>query len=143
MRGDIQDCLLNFAKSFDLPDWDLMEMTLCVRIYTDYSSFRGTPPQWMDREAYIQQRKKGLVHLRTSHLLSNLGFKLVGNQATCQCLFVIERYALEGPGHYHSYGKYQFGLVKEVDIWRINRIVQQVERSEGDRSLHGAFSQEG
>ena len=142
--------LEKFAASFDLKDWDMMKSCLIEKIFIDYSSFRNTAPTFIDSSEYIELRKIAMKNLNTSHSLSNFEIdisKYKSNILVCHCDFEIQRFsAIEKykDSFYHSYGKYTFELILDTsekwkEVWRISKIKQEVERSEGDKKIHGAF----
>ncbi len=141
MEKSIPQLLQDFARSFDEKDWKLMLTCLAAKIHTDYSSFRGTPPEWQSAKEYVAKREKGMHRLITAHQLSNFVVAENAGAGTCHCRFVIKRFSSDQQ-FYHSYGYYDFKLVKEQGMWKIERIKQTVERNEGDRNLHGAFKKD-
>ncbi len=48
-QSEILECVQAFARSFDSQDWPKLEACLSESVYTDYSTFRGTPPQRLQR----------------------------------------------------------------------------------------------
>lgn len=129
--------LQNFAHAFDNKEWQQLKECLLNEIWTDYSSFRATEPGFISRSKYIHQRKTGLKNLQTIHLLRNFEIQRDQEQANCKCNFVIKRF--KANTYYHSYGTYNFKLVLLKGMWKIAKIVQSTSKSEGDKSIHGAF----
>jgi hypothetical protein len=132
--------LCQFQEAFDLHDWDLLTSCLAEQIYTDYSSFRGTPAAWVARDSYIAMRQSALTSLRMQHNFSNLRVTLNGNTATGRCNYAIYRFpstsTSQPDNFFHSYGHYLFDFIKEVDGWKIAGITQVLLANQGDPTLH-------
>ena len=128
-----------FLQTFDTKDWGLMESCLADEIWVDYSSFRGTEPHWVFREAYIAQRRSGTHHLDTKHSIKITSCVEKGGLYVCEGGFEIERFTPDKSRFFHSYGTYIFDLEKYEGAFKIKKIVQKVSRNEGEPSIHGAF----
>lgn len=128
-----------FAESFDTKNWNQLKECLSDEIFTDYSSFRKTEPGIVSKEDYVEQRKEGLKNLETIHTFKNYDFQIIGNRAKCSCDFVIKRFDLGKGDYFHSYGMYQFNLVKTGESWKIDKIIQNISKNEGNKDIHGAF----
>ena len=68
----VHELLCRFQSAFDEHDWDALAACLAPRVYTDYSSFRGTAPATVDRDEYVGLRRAALSTLRMQHGFSNL-----------------------------------------------------------------------
>ena len=139
-RQAVIDMVLRLAQAFDAQDWSGARACLSDGIETDYSSFRGTPPERLSAETFIALRQAGLAGLRTQHLSLNHLVTVRGDQATCRTDFVIHRWPtdVQDRRYFHSYGYYRYALVRSTGGWQICGITQVALRSEGDSSLHGA-----
>src|SRR6476659_9612870 len=51
---------------------------LADTVHTDYSDLRGTPPETMSRDQFVQLRRSALQELQTHHLAGNLEIELTG-----------------------------------------------------------------
>jgi hypothetical protein len=128
-----------FAESFDTKDWQQMTECLADNVYIDYSSSRKTEPGLVSRSQYVEQRKTGSEGLETVHTFDHYETHIDGAHATCSCDFAIKRFDRVHNDYYHSYGKYHFNLININGSWKIEKIVQMEDRSEGNRNIHGAF----
>ena len=140
-RERVIDTVLRFGSALDDRDWDVLHHCLMPELDVDYSSFRGTPPGRLSADEFVSLRKSGLAGLVTQHLSVGHRVEIHDDAASCRCDFVIRRWP-EAPADsrfLHSYGYYQYVLRRAPHGWRISAITQVVRRSEGDRSLHGAF----
>jgi hypothetical protein len=72
----LQELVARFANSFDLKEWDRLGQCLADTLYTDYSELRGTPPETMSRDKFVQLRRSALQELQTHHLAGNLEIDL-------------------------------------------------------------------
>ena len=131
--------LEKFAKSFDNQDWDQMRECLSDEVWVDYSDLRNTDPTSMSSSNYVELRKTGLKNLETIHSFNNFETQLDKGRARCNCDFVIKRFDNERNDYFHSFGKYQFDLVRVNGRWEIVKITQTVERSDGNKKVHGAL----
>ena len=139
IEHEIIETLDRFRESFDTRDWDQMQGCLCDELFVDYSSFRGTKEK-LKKSAYVALRQNGLHGLETNHRYLNFRVTSNAESATCECDFVIERFSMERTDYFHTYGKYFFELTKESGSWKILKITQSVDKNDGNRNIHGAFS---
>jgi hypothetical protein len=135
------ETVLRLGRALDEQDWLGARRCLAAELDTDYSSFRGTPPERLAAEEFVRLRQMGLHGLVTEHRSSDHEVEVAGDDAVCRCAFVIRRWpaALADRRFLHSYGSYVYRLRRVEGTWRIAGITQMVERSEGDPQLHGAF----
>jgi hypothetical protein len=66
-RQAVIDTLLRLAQAFDEQDWPAARACLADELETDYSSFRGTPPQRLAAEAFVALRTEGEPTLHGAH----------------------------------------------------------------------------
>ena len=138
-RSEVKKLIKAFCRSFDDKDWALMNSCLCEVLEVNYESFRGTPKQTISSLKYIEKRKVGLKTLRTKHRTFNHKIVEKEDDIFCSCDFEIKRYELEGNRFLHSFGAYEFIIEKESSNYKIQKIKQTVNRTEGDKRIHGAF----
>src|SRR5215470_1158144 len=67
-RAAVVDTIARFARAFDERDWAALRRCLASELDTDYSSFRGTPPERTTADTFVAQRRTGLAGLATQHL---------------------------------------------------------------------------
>ncbi|MFZ6745142.1 nuclear transport factor 2 family protein [Undibacterium sp. JH2W] len=134
----IQNLLARFANSFDLKDWDALCACLATSIYTDYSDLRGTPPEQMSNQHYVELRRIALQELRTHHLGGNTEIEISGEQARAKVSTIIFRRNAGGET-LHTHCLYEFGLHKVTSGWLINAIVQKVFWSDGQTAIHAGI----
>jgi 3-phenylpropionate/cinnamic acid dioxygenase small subunit len=128
--ADIQQLVARFANSFDCKDWDALASCLSEQVFTDYSELRGSPPETMTREKFIELRKHALQNLRTHHLVGNFEIELRKDQGEAKVSMMIYRRNVESD-IFNTHCFYRFGLERSANGWRINSIVQKVFWNEG------------
>jgi len=141
IRQTVVDTVSRLCRAFDEHDWAAMRSCLADTLATDYSRFRGTPPERLTAEEFVRLRRVGLQDLRTQHLCLNHLVTIEGERAYCRCDFIIHRWPerAEDSRLLHTYGYYRYGLVKVTgEHWLIDSIEQIAIRSEGSLELHGA-----
>jgi hypothetical protein len=138
--------LCDFQRAFDLHDWTQLEACLDERVYTDYSSFRGTAPEEVSRERYVALRREALSSLRMQHNFSNLRVSSDADteNVTGECNYAIYRFAQTDPvgpdDFFHSFGRYVFRFRSGPSGLRISAITQQLTASYGNPDLHRGVS---
>jgi hypothetical protein len=154
-RLAVVDAISRLCRAFDERDWKTMRSCLADTLFTDYSSFRGTPPTRLAAEEFVRLRQSGLTGLRTQHLCFNHLVTIEDEgahahaHARCLCYFIIHRWPEQANDtrFLHTYGYYHFGLVKATatatatateERWLIESIEQIAIRSDGTLELHGA-----
>src|SRR5206468_2310114 len=65
----IRTLIARFANAFDLKAWDALDACLTESLHTDYSDLRGTPPETVSRQRFVELRRAALDHLATHHVL--------------------------------------------------------------------------
>ena len=132
-----------FCAGLDRRDWVCLRSCLAGSLWTDYSSFRGTPPARITAEEFIGLRQSGSKGLVTQHHSANYLVSFNGEQAACCFEFAIRRWVEGSDARFlHTFGHYETVLERgtgENRRWVINSIIQHAIRSEGSRELHGAY----
>lgn len=137
---DISDLICRFQQAFDQHDWTTLRDCLDDEVSIDYSSLRGTEPSRISAEEYVAQRRSALSDLAMQHNHSNLRLSAeTHDHASASCNFQIYRFERDGDRHFHSWGTYDFGLVRHVGHWKICSIAQHLLKNDGDPSIHGAL----
>ena len=132
---ELQNLLGRFANSLDLKEWDRLGECLAESLYTDYSDLRGTPPEVMSRDKYVQLRRAALEELQTHHLFGNLETDVDKSTAHVRASMIIYRQSRNGD-RFNTHCLY-FLVVKRGDGgWRITSIRQTVLMSEGASGIH-------
>ena len=102
-EDDIRKTIAQFANSFDLKDWALLESALAGLITVDYSDLRGDLPKEIIGRGYVQARREALEKLDTQHIIGNLGITVDGERASVRASSMIlqgfERRCLQHPRH--------------------------------------------
>lgn len=136
---ELQDLVARFANSFDLKQWDRLGQCLTATLHTDYSDLRGTPPEILSRDEFVQRRRSALQDLQTHHLAGNLEVALSGAIANLKVSMAI--YRRNGAGEtFNTHCLYFFGAEQEEGVWRINSITQKVLMSYGQPAIHDGLS---
>ncbi len=137
----VSDLICRFQEAFDHHDWDALTSCLDDELFIDYSSFRGTDPEWISADGYVNLRRQALSDLAMQHNHSNLKVSLQSNErAAASCNYQIYRFERDGERHFHSFGTYEFGLLLRHSQWKICAIKQNLIKNEGDPSIHGALA---
>lgn len=140
MFDQISAVICQFQRAFDQQDWKALRECLDDEIYVDYSSFRGTEPAHISADEYVALRKAALGNLVMQHNHSNLTCWLdTDGRVSATCNYQIYRFEADGDRHFHSWGAYDFELVRRSDVWKLCSITQHHLKSEGDPSVHGAL----
>jgi len=132
---ELQNLVARFANSFDLKEWDHLGECLADSLYTDYRDLRGTPPETMSRERFVELRRIALQDLQTHHLSGNIEIDLAGQTAQLKVSMLIYRRNDAGEA-LNSHCLYIFGAEHGEYGWRINSITQRVLISGGNAGIH-------
>jgi len=131
----VRQLIARFANCFDVKDWAALGECLADSVRTDYSDLRGTPPETMSRERFVDLRRSALASLRTHHLAGNVDATLHANRGEATVSMVIYRRDAEDRT-LDSHCVYTLGLTRADHRWRIDAIVQRVLWSDGQSSVH-------
>jgi hypothetical protein len=131
----LQELVARFANSFDLKDWGRLGQCLADTLHTDYSELRGTAPETMTRDQFVQLRRSALQELQTHHLAGNLEIDLTGKSANLKVSMVIYRRNQAGET-LNTHCLYFMKAEQGQDGWRINSIRQKVFMSDGQTEIH-------
>lgn len=131
----IQALVARFANSFDLKAWDDLAACLASRLHTDYSDLRGTPPETMSRERFVELRRAALQNLDTHHLAGNMEVRTGGAHGEARVSMVIYRRSREGEV-FDTHCLYTLGVEKTNGQWTICSILQKVFWSRGEKAIH-------
>jgi hypothetical protein len=131
----IERLIARFANSFDLKEWETLGSCLASTVHTDYSDLRGTPPETMSRERFVELRRVALQSLRTHHLSGNIEIQLHGTTGVAKASMVIYRRSPEEE-ILNTHCLYTFGVEKKNGHWAICSIVQRVFWSDGQKAIH-------
>ena len=131
----VQQLVAQFANSFDLKAWNDLAACLAGDLYTDYSDLRGTPPETMSRERFIDLRRAALENLKTHHLAGNVEVQVEGDRGEAKVSMVIFRRGAGGE-LFDTHCLYTLGVEKLDQRWLICSIVQKVLWSDGQQDVH-------
>lgn len=131
----LRQLVARFANSFDAKDWSALGQCLASELYTDYSDLRGTPPETLSRERFIELRRAALHDLQTHHLAGNVEMDLAEASANLRVSMAIYRQNEEGET-FNTHCLYRLGVEHSESRWVINSIVQKVLISDGREALH-------
>jgi hypothetical protein len=90
-EGQIRQLIARFANSFDLKAWDALRACLAEPLRTDYSDLRGSKPEIVSRERFVELRRRALDSLNTHHLAANPEITVEGARGRCRTSMVIWR----------------------------------------------------
>jgi SnoaL-like domain len=131
----VQQLVARFANSFDAKDWDALVRCLASSLYTDYSDLRGTPPETMSRERFVELRRIALEPLKTHHLAGNVEVRLDGARGVARVSMTIHRRG-SADDAFDTHCLYELGVEKTAQDWTICSIVQKVLWSDGQSAIH-------
>ena len=131
----VQQLIARFANSFDAKAWDALSACLASSVYTDYSDLRGTPPETMSRERFVELRRIALELLKTHHLAGNVEVQLDGTRGVARVSMVIHRRGAADDS-FNTHCLYEFGVEKTAQEWTLCSIVQKVLWSDGQSAIH-------
>ena len=140
-RYAVNQLIARFANNFDLKAWDDLRDCLTESVYTDYSALRGTPPETLTGNQFVELRRQALQHLKTHHLAANYEINITDNQGDARVSMVIYRKNETGDV-LNTHCLYLFGVKKMNHTWRIFSIVQKVFWSDGNTKLHQGINRE-
>ena len=135
---EIRRLIARFANAFDLKAWDALEACLAESLATDYSDLRGTPPEVVARERFVEMRRVALDHLQTHHLSGNYEITVDGGLGRCRASMMIWRRDAEGRV-LNTHCLYDFDVARSSVGWRISSITQRVLWSDGDWAIHSGI----
>ena len=131
----VQQLIARFANSFDAKAWEALGACLASTVYTDYSDLRGTAPETMSRERFVELRRTALEPLKTHHLAGNVEVRLEGTRGVAKASMVIHRRG-SADDRFDTHCLYEFGVEKAAQGWTICSIVQKVLWSDGQSAIH-------
>ncbi len=141
---DLVNTIQAFCRAFDLKDWAVLRRCLAEDLFTDYSSFRGTPPARMTADEFIALRQRSLEGLVTEHTSLNHIVTFTEQHASCRFDFVIRRWPRDASDtrFFHTSGYYDVVLCRRPEApygWVLESIRQHALRNEGNPDLHIAY----
>jgi hypothetical protein len=131
----VHQLLNRFSNSFDLKAWDTLRNCLADSLHTDYSELRGTPPETMTGDRFVELRRVFLNSLKTHHLNGNHEITITGNQGSARVSTIIFRKDESGEV-LNTHCLYFFGLSKTSGSWLITSITQKVFWNDGNTKIH-------
>jgi len=129
-----------FAKALDNKSVARMKECLTDEVIIDFNTHKGEAPVVKSALEYIEQCIDELRNINSTHNFTRHKILMIEDKVHCQCDFSIKRFDLRQNEYFHSYGRYTFILGNVEFDWKIEKIVQMMERSEGVDLIHGAFS---
>jgi hypothetical protein len=125
MNAELHQLVAQFANSLDLKDFDRLGDCLADTILTDYSDLRGTPPETVTREAFVEFRRVGLRERQTHHLAGNIEITATQNDAQVVASMLV--FVQEPAGEMiRIHCVYFFDVVRQTSGWRITGIRQKL-----------------
>jgi hypothetical protein len=131
----IQTLIGRFANTIDMKAWGDLAGCLAASLHTDYSDLRGTPPEIMPRERFVELRQTALELLETHHLAGNVEIRVDGPRGDARVSMAIFRRNHQGQV-FNTHCVYELGVEKQRERWVIRSIQQRVLWSEGERDIH-------
>lgn len=137
-RQDVVDTIVRYAQALDAKDWSGARACFADEVETDYGDLRGTGPQRVRAEAFVDLRRQALEPLQTHHLSTNHLVTLDGDRATCVSATLIHRLdpARASDNTFDTLAHYTHTLARTPAGWRITRIKQTVAWNRGNPAIH-------
>jgi SnoaL-like domain len=137
-RQDVVDTVVRYGCALDAKDWAGARACFADEIETDYADLRGTAPERLAAQAFVDLRRRALEGLKTHHLSANHLVTLDGDRATCVSAMLIHRLdpRRESDNTFDTLAYYTHGLVRTPQGWRIARVQQRVAWNRGNPAVH-------
>lgn len=134
----LRQLVSRYANSFDLKDWTGLEQCLAQNVYTDYSELRGTPPELISREQFVELRRDALGDLETHHLSGNIEIAVTDDSARLRVSMVIYRRNSTGDT-LNTHCLYLLGAERSDEAWVFNSITQKILINVGKTEIHSGI----
>jgi SnoaL-like domain len=138
--------LAGFGLNADLRDWDAVRRDFSERVTVDYSSLTGSPASTLPSSELVASWR-GLLpgFTRTQHTIGMPRIEVRGDQAVAQAPFVAWHFleTTPTPAGGTSWvvgGRYEWGLRREANGWRITRLTLHGAWQDGNRELPALVS---
>src|SRR5262249_43074734 len=115
---------------------------LADEVVTDYSQLRGEPARRVSADEYVEERRRGLLGVRTLHVSTNHEVRITGDRADCLSAYRIYRLdppMAAGEDGFDTAGTYRHQLLRTAGGWLVCAITQTVLLRQGNPLVHGAF----
>jgi hypothetical protein len=135
------DVVTTLLLAVDALDWSTIRDSMTPRVTTDYTSLWGGEPETLDADELIDRWRQLLTGFdATQHLTGPVVLTGVADDdGTATCATTVRGYhhivADEQGGTWMCAGRYDIGLDRGVDGWRVSAITLTVAYEDGDRSL--------
>lgn len=137
-RLTLQHLFNRFSNSFDLKAWDDLRDCLAESLHTDYSDLRGTPPEVMSNERFVELRRTALDAMRTHHIVANHEISVDGEHARARVSALILRKNAEGEV-LNTHCVYLFEAQQFDQQWKITSITQKLLWNDGKTAIHAGI----
>lgn len=125
----VRRLIARFVNALDAKAWDELGECLADSIYTDYSDSKGTPPDAISRDAFVEARRASMDSVKTHHLTGNIEVYINGTSATARVSALIFRRNEDGQV-VSSHCMFLLGLQVQGERWTLCSIVLRVLWSE-------------
>jgi len=144
-RQEIVDTVVRYAQALDAKDWAGARASFADEIETDYGDLRGTGPERVRAEAFVELRRTALERLQTHHLSTNHLVTLDGDRATCVSATLIHRLdpARTSDNTFDTLAHYTHTLARTPQGWRITGVKQTVAWNRGNPAIHAGARRDG
>jgi ketosteroid isomerase-like protein len=137
-RLDILELTTRLGLLVDAREWDALARLFADPVAVDYTSLDGGDPQTLRPAELIDGWRSVLEHLdRTQHLIAGQVIALDGDRATCaasvQATHVLATDT--GGSAWVVGGRYDLGLTRTSEGWRIAALTLTVQWATGNRHL--------
>jgi ketosteroid isomerase-like protein len=127
-RQAVVDTIVRYAQALDAKDWAAARACFADEVEAEYADLRGTGPERLTADAFVELRRRALEPLQTHHLSASHLVTLDGDRATCVSATLIHRRdpARARDATFDTLAHYTHGLARTPDGWRITRVRQIV-----------------
>jgi hypothetical protein len=137
-RFEILELTSDMGLLVDARKWDSLEQLFIDPVNVDYTSLNGGEPQTIAPAELITGWRQVLDHLEaTQHLIAGQVIVLDGDHATCAAN-VQGTHVLTNPSGGPIWtigGRYDFGLKRTPDGWRIRALTLSVRWATGNQHI--------
>jgi 3-phenylpropionate/cinnamic acid dioxygenase small subunit len=137
-RQDVVDTIVRYASALDAKDWAAARSCFTDEIEADYADLRGSGPERLAAQAFVDLRRRALEGLKTHHMSTNHLVTLDGDRASCVSAMLIHRLdpRRRSDNTFDTLAHYTHDLVRTARGWRIARVQQRVAWNRGNPAVH-------
>lgn len=137
-RDRVIEAVTTLFIETDKRDWAAVQSCFAREVFFDMSSQGGGPPGLTTPDRIVGGWKDGLKNLQAiHHQVGNFLVHITGEAATVFCYGIAFHY-LPSPSKQNTrtfVGTYEFHLIKQGGVWRIDTMAYHAKFVEGNQNL--------